>query len=262
MNKDLKLGFIGCGKMTSAIVGGMTERANVFATVRTESKAEAKRAELGISVGVDNRTLVEMCDVIFLATEPKQIEGVLEQIHDLVDGKVVVSIAAGVSLEKLEKWCGKAPVVRVMPNAPLIVREGMCAIVKGRYCKDEHVRIVEEVLENLGKCVVVDEGKMDVITAISGSGPAFFYKMIHEIALAGEKLGLKYEEALLLAVQTGVGSTKLMSQTELKPEQLIDNICTKGGCTEVGVKTMNDMNSAELFYEVIRTTAEKAKSLG
>ena len=117
-------------------------------------------------------------------------------------------------------------------------------------------------MSKIGKCIVIDEDKIDVLTAISGSGPAFFYKTINEIARAGEKLGLNYEQALLLSIQTAIGSAKLMLQSEQTPEELIAGIATQGGCTQVGVDFMESANSKELFFETIKKTAEKAKALG
>ena len=103
---------------------------------------------------------------------------------------------------------------------------------------------------------------MNVVTAISGSGPAFFYKVIHEIALAGEKLGMSYENALTLAAQTALGSAKMIMTSEMSPVQLIDSVATKGGCTQVGVDFMNTQNSEKFFFDVIQKTTQKAEALG
>lgn len=264
-----KVGFIGCGKMASAIIKGILSsnfltKDQIVASEVNEDFANAKKSELGIEVFTNNNDVAKFADVIFLATKPNYIREVLQGISkDLNENKLVVSIAAGVSTKSIELAIGKkVPVIRVMPNAPAMILEGISGIVKGEFATEEHIKTVEELLSNIGRCIIVEESQIDVLTAISGSGPAFFYKTINEIARAGEKLGLDYKKALLLSIQTAIGSAKLMLDNDLTPEELIANIATKGGCTQVGVDFMESANSKDLFFETIKKTAEKAKALG
>lgn len=266
---SIKVGFIGCGKMASAIIRGVLSSGfiaseNISASENNNEFAEKKKAELGIEVYTDNKLIVKNSDVIFLATKPNVIRSILTEVKEnLSKDKLLVSIAAGVSTKSIEEVAGiSIPVVRVMPNAPAMILEGMSGIVKGKYASEDNVEFVKELLSKIGKCIVVEEDKIDIVTAISGSGPAFFYKTINEIARAGEKLGLEYEKALLLSIQTAIGSAKLMLNNELTPEELIANIATKGGCTQIGVDYMESANSKALFFETIKKTAEKAKALG
>lgn len=266
------VGFIGCGHMASAIIKGVLDSKflsldNVMASEISEEFAAKKQAELGIQVVVDNKILAKSSDVIFLATKPNFIKDVLNEIkEELTENKLIVSIAAGVSTKSIEdivNVSGKEiAVIRVMPNAPAMILEGMSGIVRGKWVNNEQLEFVQEFLSQIGKCLVIEEDKIDVLTAISGSGPAFFYKTINEIARAGEKLGLDYEKALLLSIQTAIGSAKLMLESEQTPEELIAGIATKGGCTQVGVDFMESANSKELFFETIKKTADKAKALG
>lgn len=270
MNKtESKIGFIGCGHMASAIIegivtSGFVAKDHVMASEINPEFAKKKSEKLDIEVITNNKNLVIESDVIFLAVKPNMVKAVLEEIkEDLNESKLVISIAAGVSTQKIENAIEKkVPVVRVMPNGPAMVLEGMSGIVKGKYATDVDVKFAEALLNNIGKCILIDEDKIDVLTAISGSGPAFFYKVIHEMALAGEKLGLDYDKAILLAAQTAIGSAKVMLQSDLTPAQLVDAIATKGGCTEVGVNVMNEQNTQGLFFEVIEKTAQKANDLG
>lgn len=270
MNKNnLKIGFIGCGHMASAIIKGVLDAGflssqNVFASEMSEEFADKKSKELVIKVFTDNKELAKNSDVIFLATKPNAIKEVLQGIkQELNENKLIVSIAAGVSTKTIEEVLSKQiPVIRVMPNAPAMILEGMSGIVRGKWVNNEQLEFIKEFLSKIGQCLVIDEDKIDVLTAISGSGPAFFYKTINEIARAGEKLGLDYEQALLLSIQTAIGSAKLMLESDLTPEELITGIATKGGCTQVGVDFMESANSKELFFETIKKTAEKAKALG
>ena len=270
MNKTTKkIGFIGCGHMATAIIegilsSGFVAKEDVTASEVNEDFAQKKKSQLGIDVFVDNKKVAKISDVIVLATKPNFVKDVLDEIKsELTSAKLIVSIAAGVSTKTIEEAVAKEiAVVRVMPNGPAMILEGMSGIAKGKFANIDNVEFVENLLSNIGKCIVIDESKIDIVTAISGSGPAFFYKIIHEMALAGEKLGLEYNKSLLLAAQTAIGSAKLMLQSDLTPEQLIEGISTKGGCTEVGVQVMNELNSQELFDKTISQTAQKASSLG
>ncbi|MDD3436859.1 MAG: pyrroline-5-carboxylate reductase [Candidatus Gastranaerophilales bacterium] len=269
MNKKVKIGFIGCGKMASAIIkGGVSsnflEPENICASEISEEFANKKKNELKIKVFTDNNKVVQNSDVIFLATKPNYIKDVLKEVKtDLNKDKVIVSIAAGISTKTIEDEIGfEISVIRVMPNAPAMILEGMSGIARGKFAKDEQVDFIKEFLSKIGKCIIVEEDKIDILTAISGSGPAFFYKTINDIARAGEKLGLEYEKALLLSIQTAIGSAKLMLESDLSPEELIADIATKGGCTQVGVDFMENANLKELFFETIKKTAQKAQELG
>ena len=267
MNK--KVGFIGCGKMASAIIKGVLSACckpdvEIKGSEVNCEIAELAHNRLGIEVLTDNRLLTMDSDVIFLATKPNYVPQVLEEIRDeITPDKLVVSIAAGVSTEKIENILGQRRVIRVMPNTPALVQEGMSGVCKGAYAAEEDAEFVMKLLSNIGKVIEVEESQIDIVTAISGSGPAFFYQVIEDMARAGEKLGLEYEKCLLLATQTALGSAKMvMNRGELSVQTLIDNVATKGGCTFVGIQTMKEESSDKLFYDVIEKTAVKANELG
>lgn len=269
MNKKCKIGFIGCGKMASAIIKGtilskFLPKENIKGSEVNCTVAELAQGRLGIEVLTDNRFLTMDSDVIFIATKPNYVADVLDEIKDEITAdKLVVSIAAGVSTKKIEKIIGMKRVVRVMPNTPALVLEGMSGVCKGAYAAEDDVEFVLELLSNIGKAVEVTEEQIDIVTAISGSGPAFFYKVIEDIARAGEKLGLEYEKSLELATQTALGSAEMiMNRGEISVQTLIDNVATKGGCTFVGISVMNEEKSDELFYDVISKTTQKASELG
>ena len=269
MNKNCKVGFIGCGKMASAIIKGVIS-SGFLAKDRLKGAeinpevAQAAQERLGIDVITDNRALVMDSDVIFIATKPNYVVDILEEIKsELTPDKLLVSIAAGVSTKKIESVVGQNRVVRVMPNTPALVLEGMSGVCKGSFATDDDAEFVIELLSNIGKCIEVSEDQIDIVTAISGSGPAFFYKVIEDMARAGEKLGLDYEKSLELATQTAIGSAKMIENRGNTPVQtLIDNVATKGGCTFVGITVMNEEHSDKLFYDVIEKTTIKASELG
>lgn len=264
MNRNL--GFIGCGKMASAIITGIKGLSgyNIKGAEINPEFAEFAHNKLKITVITDNKALAIDSDIIFIATKPNQVSEVLEEIKsELTPQKLIVSIAAGVNTNKIENIIGKQRIIRIMPNTPALVNEGMFGVCKGSYATDDDLNLVISLLEKIGKCIKVNENQMDIVTAISGSGPAFFYKVIEDMARAGEKLGLEYEKSLLLATQTALGSAKMIfNRGETPVQTLIDNVATKGGCTFVGISTMNEENSAKMFFDVIEKTTIKANELG
>lgn len=268
--KMKKIGFIGCGKMASAIIKGLINTgfaapSQILATQIDEKGLEEKSKELSIEILLDNKALAQRVDVIFLAVKPNQIVAVLEEIKPYVTSeKLVVSIAAGISTKKLaENLPLNSRIIRVMPNTPALVGEGMSAIFGGDFAMQNDVEYVQSLLSSIGKCIILEsESQMDIVTAISGSGPAFFYKVINDIARAGEKLGMEYEKALLLSIQTAIGSAKMALNRDISMEELVSNVATKGGCTRVGVDVMEEKNIDNIFDEVIAKTSQKAHELG
>lgn len=274
--ENKKIGFIGSGKMAGAIIKGLirtgfSKPENLLATQAEKEGDEEKSKALGIKIILDNKELVKNSDVIFIAVKPNQVVDVLEEINPFVTAeKLIVSIAAGVKINKLESNLpNNTKIIRVMPNTPALVGEGMSGMTGGKAVNKNDLDFVKDLLSTIGKCIVVnDESQIDIVTAISGSGPAFFYKVINDIARAGEKLGMNYEQALLLSIQTAIGSAKMALQRDVSMETLISNVATKGGCTKVGVDVMeglsenNKKDTSELFYEVIKSTTDKARALG
>lgn len=270
MVNDLKIGFIGSGKMAGAIIKGLiktgfTSAENIKATQKETDGIELKKKNLGVEIILNNKELVNSSDVVFIAVKPNQVTEVLEDIKSAITpDKLIVSIAAGVTLDKIESSLPAGTrVIRVMPNTPALVGEGMSGIVSGTHSDNDDSEYVKKLLSAIGECVVVnDESQLDIVTAISGSGPAFFYKVINDIARAGEKLGLDYDKSLLLSIQTAIGSAKMAMHRDVSMEQLVANVATKGGCTAVGVDCMNAYNTEKLFFDVIQNTAKKANELG
>jgi pyrroline-5-carboxylate reductase len=260
------IGFIGCGKMASAIIGGISSNKDFVIKGSEISDEFAKNASkrLGIEVITNNKELVKSSDIIFIATKPNQVEDVLNGIKESITiDKLIVSIAAGVTISKIEKTLSNTRIVRIMPNTPALVKLGMFGVCKGEIATEDDENFVIDLLSSIGKCIKVEESQMDIVTAISGSGPAFFYQVIEDMARAGEKLGLDYEKSLTLATQTALGSAQMIfNRGETPVQTLIDNVATKGGCTFVGISEMKNYDSTKFFYDVIAKTTQKACDLG
>lgn len=268
--KKYNIGFIGSGKMAGAIIKGILKSKfisaeNILATQSKSDGIQEKSKSLGVEVIADNKRLVKKSDVIFLAIKPNQVMDILDEISPLINTeKLIVSVVAGVTTEKLENNLPQnMRVIRVMPNTPALIGEGMSGIFGGKFATNKDIEFVYQMFSTLGKCVITEnESQMDIVTSISGSGPAFFYKVINDIARAGESLGLDYEKALLLSIQTAIGSAKMALNREISMEQLISNVATKGGCTRVGIDVMENIDTQKIFKEVIEKTTEKACELG
>lgn len=255
--------------MASAIISGIlnSNQAENFSITGSEVNDEiAKSASdrLNIEVITDNKKLAKNSDIVFIATKPNTVTEVLNEIKENLNiNTLLVSIAAGVCTEKIEKIVPQNRVIRIMPNTPALVKLGMFGVCKGSNASDTDLNLIENLLSVIGKCITVEEAQMDIVTAISGSGPAFFYQVIEDMARAGEKLGLDYEKSLTLAAQTALGSAQMVfNRGETTVQTLIDNVATKGGCTFVGISEMKDGHSDKLFFDVIDKTAKKANALG
>lgn len=270
MNKNvLKIGFIGCGKMAGSIIKGVLGSCNAknFEIIGSEVNSEIAQLasdRLGIEVISDNMELAKRVDVLVIATKPMYVLNILEEIKPVfAENKLLISIAAGVSTKKINSILPKQRVIRVMPNTPALLGVGMAGVAKGSLATDEDEEFVLELMASVGKSIQIEEAQIDVLTAISGSGPAFFYQVIEDMARAGERLGLEYEKSLLLATQTALGSARMVeNRGELTVQNLIDNVATKGGCTFVGIQAMKEEHSDKLFDKVIADTTKKASELG
>ena len=267
MNK--KIGFIGLGKMASAIIAGLikafpSSKEQLYGYELNEETAKNAKENFGLKILASNEQLAKECDIIFLCTKPFVIKDVLAEIQSSVSSeKTIVSIAAGISIDTIQSFLGKEiGVIRIMPNTPALVCEGMSGITSNKNTSKEVFDFVFELFSTIGKAVKVEEKLMDAVTALSGSGPAFYYYLINKFAKSAEKEGLKYEDALIMSAQTALGAAKMILETKLSPEILIKNVTTPGGTTEVGNNILASSDISKIFDEVISKTAQKSKDLG
>ncbi len=259
-----KLGFIGCGKMASAIIGGcLGTFENIIASEINEQARENAKKNLKIDVFGNNIDVVKKSDVIIFCVKPFVIKDVLKEVAPYVTKeKLVISIAAGIKISTIKEFLPNANIIRVMPNTPAMVKEGISAI-----CPDENIdetskETAQKIMKSVGETVFTEEKYIDIITSLSGSGPAFYYKIIDDMAKSASKMGLDYEIALKLSAQTAIGSGKMILQSGIDPQTLIKNVTTPGGCTEVGNKVLEEKNIYSVLDETIVKTAQKAKALG
>lgn len=264
---DVKLGVIGCGKMASAILGGVYKHKfkrndDIYVYDINMEASGALCREYGFREAYSIKDLAQNVDVILFAVKPFIIGEVLSQLKEFYKNHLILSILAGVKINKYSEFLENARVIRIMPNTPALVNEGASVICANSEITNEELDFAFELMSNCGKVIKTTEDKIDIITALSGSGPAFYYKIIELLAKSASKLGLDKEEALLLSAQTALGSAKMVLENEFNIEQLIKNVTTPGGCTEVGNEVLADSMIADIFDKLIFETMLKAKNLG
>lgn len=265
-----KIGFIGAGTMGSAIIEGLLDTAfvnhqEVFASEIDKNKAKEIHEKLHIKVFTDNNDLANICDVIVLCVKPYFIKDVIEQIKDnITEKKIILSIAAGVKTQTIEEIIDKnIEVIRVMPNTPASIKQGMSVISKGKYATENTAKYALELFSKVGESIEVEESLIDAVTGISGSGPAFIYLIIEAMAQGGIELGLDKDKAIKLACQTAIGGANMiLKYNEKSPEQLRKEVATPGGSTERGLITMEEEKIFEKLIKTVKDTAKRAEELG
>jgi len=261
----MKLGFIGAGRMGSALIMGLVDagvaRTDILASDKDMKKLEPLKRDLGIKSTSSNRELVERSDVIFIAVKPAEVGGVLEEIKQSVGEKLVISIAAGVRVADLEKGLGKVRLIRAMPNLPCQVCEGAVAYCLGKYAGERDRKIAGELFGKIGVAVELPEDVLDAVTGLSGSGPAFLYLAIDGMARAAEKEGLPREIALKLAAQTAKGAGEMLLKTGIEPRELIEAVRSPKGTTEEGLKALERCGMAKAFEDAVLAATKRAREL-
>ncbi len=209
---------------------------------------------------VDNCRVAEGCEVIFLAVKPQDIDPVLAELRD-VDG-IVVSIAAGVPLRRLESHLTRARVFRVMPNTPCLVGEMAAGFAAGTRVRPEDTRRVQALLSAAGTALPVREELLDAVTGLSGSGPAFVARLIASWIEAGRELGLPAKDARILALATFRGTAVLLQETGMSPQDLVDMVSSPNGTTLAGREVLDSSDVAEVLKATIAAAARRSKELG
>ena len=261
----MKLGFIGSGKMASALVGGVLqagifERGDLIVTDRYAEAAKALAGKCKVKTAPDNLTLVSQSDVIVCCVKPGDAEEALAPVRDCGEGKLVVSIMAGVTLSKLRDFCGKkARLARVMPNTPALINKGAAAYALGKGATEEDAAVVEKIFAAVGKIFRVKEDLLDAVTGLSGSGPAYIYIVIEAMADAGVLMGLPRDFSQQLSAQTVSGAAEMVLQTGLHPAQLKDQVASPGGTTIAGIEALEKAGIRAAMLGAVRAATERSR---
>ncbi len=269
MTDTRRLAVIGCGIMGEAIVGGLLRAGllapgEVVATARRQEVSDGVRERHGIVTTVDNLAACRDAETVLLTLKPQRIAKVIHQpgIREALAGKLVISIAAGVTLTQLAGWLPESAVIRAMPNTPCLIGEGMTVLARGRGVGDPAVAAATRLFETVGRCIEVEDKLMDAVTSLGGSGPAFVYVMIEAIADGGVMMGLPRQVALQIAAQVFQGAARMVLQTDRHPAALKDQVTTPAGCTIAGILTMEDGRIRSVLARTIQEATRVAGELG
>jgi pyrroline-5-carboxylate reductase len=257
------IAFIGGGNMAEALVRGMTQAG--MRDIVVSEPMEERRAHLeknfGIETTQDNKEAARVSGIVILAVKPQDMSGVLEEIADAIgEDKTVVSIAAGITIAYLQSRLRTKRLVRVMPNVAALAQEGMSVISLCECFSDRDINVIREIFMASGKVMMMPEKYLDAVTALSGSGPAFIARFTALMAEAGTRLGLREEDALELAIQTLLGTSRLL-EGGLQPSRLVEMVRSPGGTTEEGLKMFEEKGLKETVIKALEAAARRAGEL-
>ena len=261
------IGFIGAGKMAEAMIGGLIAK-GVFTKDQIAACAPSQKTRdhiektYGIKMYQTAAELVDSSNLIVLAVKPKHVNGVFtEENVKIGKGKTLISIVAGLTLDKINSYVPDAKKIRVMPNHCCMVLEGAMGYTCDPTMTDSEKEDVKRILSAVGLAVEVPESQMDAVTGIAGSSPAFMYMVIDSMADAGVLNGLSRDQAIKLAAQSMLGAAKMVLETGKHPDQLRDEVCSPGGTTIVGVKILEDLGLRSAMASAVDGTIKKSRQM-
>ncbi len=257
------IGFIGGGNMAEALIKGMTAHGmkDIIVSEPREDRREYLQQTYGVKITESNKDAASSCDIIILAVKPQNMAAVLDEIANLItEEQTVVSIAAGITLSYLRSRLKTRKLIRVMPNTPALVQEGMSVMSLCECFSDKDIASVREILMSIGRVLTLPEKYMDAVTALSGSGPAFIALFIEAMIGAGERMGLQRDNASELAIQTLIGTERLL-ETGMPPERLREMVTSPGGTTEAGLKVFEEKGLKDIVAEALQAAMRRAEEL-
>ncbi|QHI70958.1 pyrroline-5-carboxylate reductase [Tichowtungia aerotolerans] len=264
---ESKVVFVGAGNMAEAIAAGMV-RAEFCAAekiVMTDIRPErlsGLETDLGVSTSADN-SVVKNAEIVVLAVKPQIMNDVLEDIAPVLRKEtLVISIAAGITAEKIERALGEGTrVIRVMPNTPALIGQGASGIAAGRLADEADLEVAETILGCVGETVRVDEKDLDAVTALSGSGPAYVFYLLESMLAAAEEMGLEKETARTLALQTVEGAARLMKDSGEEAAELRAKVTSKGGTTFAAMTSMEESGVKPAIIKALKAAQMRSKEL-
>ena len=264
----MKIGFIGCGNMGSAMIGGILKK-GVFAKEEiivsnlTEEGSRRSREKLGVVTTMDNCEVVKNVRIVILAVKPQFYEEVIREVKAfLTPEHIVIGIAPGKTLGWLEEKCEQPlKVVRLMPNTPAQVGEGMTAVCVNARVSQEDLEQITRITDSFGKTAVIPERLMDAAGAVSGCSPAYVFMFIEAMADAAVAQGMPRTQAYMFAAQAVLGSARMVLETGMHPGALKDMVCSPAGTTIEGVRVLEKQGMRSAVFEALTAAAEKGKRL-
>lgn len=269
ISKTKLLGFIGAGNMAGALVRGLLrsklyEPDEMAASDTDTERLNALAREANIRIHPDNPSLVRDCTALILAVKPQVVPDVLAEIREQVsEDQLIISIAAGVPLSLIREALRKEPpLVRVMPNTPALIGRGVSALAAGSRASDEHMAVARAVFEAVGRTLVVEETMMNAVTAVSGSGPGYVFRIMEAMVRAGEEMGFDNKTAVDLVLQMMLGAAHLAAESEHGLAELREMVTSPGGTTAAGLAVMEERDLEEILIAAVRAARDRAVELG
>ncbi|MCD6571354.1 MAG: pyrroline-5-carboxylate reductase [Deltaproteobacteria bacterium] len=263
----IPVGFIGAGNMGQALIKGVTKKGvytsdDIIIFDIAKNRTDNLRSETGVKVASSAADLVKRSKVVILAVKPDKIIPVVNEVRDLLKNKLVISIAAGIALSVLSNRLGKdARIIRVMPNTPALVLEGVSGIACSGACTDEDIQVANTIFSAVGICISLEENLLDAITGLSGSGPAFCFMFIEALADGGVRAGLPRDIALKIAAATLKGSAQLVLETNNHPGSLKDMVTSPSGTTIEGISVLEKRGFRSAVMDAVFAAYKRSKEM-
>jgi pyrroline-5-carboxylate reductase len=270
MNKIAKkTGFLGAGNMATALIKGLVE-SGVYDPEQLLASDKSKEAlgrvskQFGVECFSSNGDMVRKSSVLVLSVKPQNIKEVLEDVReDVREDHLVISIAAGIPLKMINHILKKdLPLIRVMPNTPALVQKGISALAGGEFVTEDHMAIARIIFDAVGETVEVEETMMDAVTALSGSGPGYVFRIMECMVDAGADLGLERETSLKLVLQTFLGAATLAKESEHSLSRLREMVTSPGGTTAAGLSVFDGMGLEEMTKNAVGAACKRSVELG
>ena len=263
-----KVGFIGCGNMGSSMLGGLIKSGflkseEIIVSTKTEASSKKLRDEFKVATTLDSKTVAKESETIILAVKPNMYKSVVEEIKsELTEDKLIITIAAGISIENMEEWLGDdLKIIRTMPNTPALVGQAMSAVCPNKNVSEEELKYCINIFESFGECEVLEEKYFDGFIAVAGSSPAYVFMFIEAMADGAVKLGIPRAKAYKMAAQSVLGSAKMVLETGKHPGELKDMVCSPAGTTIDAVVELEKLGFRNSVIQAMDKCAEKSKNM-
>jgi pyrroline-5-carboxylate reductase len=269
MTEKRNTGFIGAGNMATAMIKGLVEsgvyrKEQLGASDKDSSALKRMAEQFGVEPYGSNSDLVHQCSTVVLSVKPQNMKDVLNEVKEGIrDDHLIISIAAGIPLKMIHDILKRdIPLVRVMPNTPALVQKGVSALAAGEFATPEHMAVARTIFDAVGGTVEVKETMMDAVTALSGSGPGYIFRMMECMVDAGVGVGLERETALSLVIQTFLGAAHLAKSSEYPLSRLREMVTSPGGTTEAGLGMFEKTGLKETIRKAVEAACKRSVELG
>lgn len=263
-----KIGFIGCGNMGSAMVGGLIKsgfqkKGDIIVSARTQASVDKIKNSFDVFGTIDNKYVAKNSDIVVFAVKPNMYKNVVEEVkEELTKDKLIITIAAGISISNMEEWLGSdAKVIRTMPNTPALVGEAMSGVCPNKNVSEEELKFALDMFSSFGECVELAEKDFHAFTGLCGSSPAYVFMFIEAMADGAVKMGIPRAKAYKMAAQSVLGSAKMVLDTGKHPGELKDMVCSPAGTTIEAVEVLESLGFRNAAMQAVIKCSEKSQNM-